>query len=274
MSNNYGTSYNINQSGELYTLQDHSVKTGLAQYTSTRGTTVNAPVNQRNLKLFRNLDNELFFFVKNQDRKPVFLQNLTVNASLIHRETQSVIVSKRCTVIDFELGSIKLAIRSGDIANLSESYCDLVFTYTNDMGLVLPLFVDQNLRPNFTVEISNDASAVPLTTQTVSTFVTNGDYDYSGVINGPSWYNKPNGLITFAVYPDNFTGDFFMQGTTSMAPAEDDWFDIELQTQYYNFYFEQHTDIEPFSIVSNLRYLRAKIDNTGQGKIDKIVVRV
>lgn len=274
MSNNYGTSYNISQTGDLYTLQDHSLKTGLAQYTSTRGTTVNAPVNQRRLMLFRNLDNEFFFFVKNQDRKPIQLHNLTINASLINRETSSVIVSKKCSVVDYELGSVRLVITASDIANIDGGFCDLVLTYTNELGLVLPLFTDQNMRPNFTVEISNDATAVPLTTQTVDEFITNGDFEYSSIIRGPSWYNKSSGLITFGVYCTDYTGDFYMQGTTSDSPAESDWFDLELLTQY-NFYdFFEFTGIEPFSLNSNLKYLRAKIDNTGSGTVDKIVIRV
>jgi hypothetical protein len=271
---NYSTSYNINQTGDLYIVQDHGTATGLSQYNSTRGTTVNAPVNFNRLKLFKGLDNELHFFIKNQDRKPVKLFNMDVNAALVYRESNSTILSTKCIITDYELGSVKLIVRASHISNIDIGLCDLVLTYTNELGLVLPMFVDQNMRPNFTVEISDDAHALPLTSQSVIEFTPNGTFDYSSIIAGPSYYNKPNGLITFGVYCTNYTGDFYMQGTTASSPSDGDWFDLDL-TPFYNYHeFNAFTGIEPFSIQSNLSYLRAKVDNTFSGTVDKIVIRV
>ena len=271
---NYSTSYNINQTGDLYILQDHGTTTGLSQYNSTRGTTVNAPVNFNRLKVFKGLDNELHFFIKNQDRKPIQLNNMEINATLVYRENQSTVLSTKCTITDYELGSVKLIIRASHLSNVDTGLCDLVLTYTNDMGLVLPMYVDQNMRPNFTVEVSDDAHAVPLTSQTTIEFTTQGDYEYSSIIAGPSYYNKPNGLITFGVYATDYSGDFYMQGTTSTSPGMDDWFDLDLSPFDDYHTFANFTGIEPFSLNSNLTYLRAKIDNTLTGTIDKIVIRV
>jgi len=271
---NYSTSYNINQTGDLYILKDHGTATGSSQYNSTRGTTVNAPVNFNRLKLFKGLDNELYFFIKDQDRKPIKLFNMDINASLVYRESNSTILSTKCTITDYELGSVKLVVRASHLSNIDIGLCDLVLTYTNELGLVLPMFVDQNMRPNFTVEISDDAHAVPLTSQTITEFIAEGVFNYSSIIVGPSYYNKPNGLVTFGVYCTNYTGDFYMQGTTSSSPGAEDWFDLDL-TPFDDFNtFNIFTGIEPFSIQSNLSYLRAKFDNTYSGSVDKIVIRV
>jgi hypothetical protein len=276
---NYSTSYNINQTGDLYILKDHGNANGLSQYNSTRGTTVNAPVNFNRLKLFKGLDNELHFFIKNQDRKPIQLFNMDINASLVYRETSSTIFSAKCQITDYDLGSVKLLVRASHISNIDLGLCDLVLTYTNELGLVLPMYVDQNMRPNFTVEISNDAHAVPLTTQTVTEFLTDtpGGYNYSSIIVGPSYYNKPNGVVTFGVYCTNYTGNVYMQGaTTATTPGDDDWFDIILNplSSGYHHPFSNFTGIEAFSIKSNLSYIRAKVDNTGSGTVDKVVTRV
>ena len=83
---NYGTTYQVNQQGDLYTLEDHGTPAGQAKYAGAKGTAVNSPMNYRFLKLFRGFDNEFFFFVKNQDRKPVMLQGTTVNCSFIDRD--------------------------------------------------------------------------------------------------------------------------------------------------------------------------------------------
>ncbi len=48
---NYGTSYNVNQTSDLYTTQGTTLSTGMDNYTSSHGTTVNAPVNYRKLKV-------------------------------------------------------------------------------------------------------------------------------------------------------------------------------------------------------------------------------
>ena len=271
---NYSTSYNINQAGDLYTIQDHGVAAGLGQYNSTRGTTINSPTNYRKMKLYRGFDNQLFFFVKNQDRKPIQLNNITINASLIYRETGVSLVNKRCQITDYDLGSIKLVVTAGDLSNADTGMCDLVLSYTNEFGLVMPLYTDLNMRPNFAAEISDDAGYIPLTTQVITTFVSGTGFDYSSIITGPAYYGKGNGMITVGAYATNYTGAFYLQGTTSQYPAETDWFDIELGAQYYYHSFDDFTGIEPFTIQSNLKFLRAKIDNTGAGTVDKIVVRV
>jgi hypothetical protein len=272
---NYSTSYNISQTGDLYTLQDHGTKTGLAQYTSTRGTTVNAPVNYRRLSLFRNYDNEYFFFIKNQDRKPIFLNGLQINAHIVNRETKSIIFTGKCITIDPELGSCKLIITAGDTANMDDGLYDLVLSYTNGMGLTLPLYTDLNMRPNFTLEVNNDATAVPLNTQVIENFNVGVDnFLYSSWIAGPAYYGKKSGLITFGVYATGYTGKFYMQGTTSYQPVESDWFDIDLGMMTFYYQFVGFTGIEPFNIESNLKYLRTKHEDLSVGSIDKVVIRV
>lgn len=272
---NYGTSYNINQTGDLYAVQDHGVKTGLAQYTSTRGTTVNAPMNYRNIMLFKGIDNEVFFFVKNQDRKPIALQNMTINATLINRETGDAIFSKKCSVTDYELGSVRLIVTSSDIVNYDDSLASLVFTYTNDMGLTLPLYSDTNLRPNYTVEISSAAGAVPLTTTVVSNFLEDADgFLYSDIVYGPAYYGRNSGMLTMGAYATAFTGRLFLQGTTSDSPSTNDWFDLELGVIDSFYPFINFTGIEPFVIVSNIKFLRVKIEKSGIGSVDKVAFRV
>lgn len=273
---NYSTSYNISQSGDLYTLQDHATTKGLAQYTSTRGTTVNAPINQRNLKLFRNFDNEYFFFVKNQDRKPVPLYGLQVHARIVDRERGNIIFSTKAIVIDPEMGSCKFLIRMGDTANMDEGYYDMVISYTDSFGLTKPLYIDMNMRPHFTLEVTDEGHAQPLATQVLTNWYqpSGDDYYYTQRIAGPAYYGKKGGLVTFGVYTTNYTGKFWMQGTTAEQPEEGDWFDLNLGMVTDYSQFVTFTGIDPFNFHSNLKYLRAKFEDNGVGSIDKVVVRV
>lgn len=274
---NYSTSYNISQSGDLYALRDHGTKTGLAQYSSTRGTTVNAPMNYRQLKLFRNYDNEYFFFIKNQDRKPIFLQGMQIQASVVDRERGTVIFTNKCITIDPELGSCKLIIEAGDTANIDDGYYDLVLSYTDNFGLHKPLFTDLNMRPHFTLEATNEGHAQPIPTQIVNQwFDPHSDgYTYSQRYAGPAYYGKKGGLISFAVYATEFTGKFFMQGTTAEQPDHDDWFDLDLGQMTFYYQFVNFTGVEPFNMECNLKYVRFKYVNEGTfGTLDKVALRV
>jgi hypothetical protein len=272
---NYGTSYNINQTGDLYAVQDYGTGAGLSKYNSARGTTVNSPLNYRTLKLFKGYDNEFFFFVKDQDRKPLNLQGMKIRANLIFRENGSRVVSTTAQVIDFELATIRVVISSKSITNLDLGYCDLVLSYEKD-GLVLPLFTDLNNRPGFSVECTDSAGYIPLNSQEVTRFIQTPEVEdmYVGsYIHGPKYYKKPAGLVTLGAYTTNYTGNFYIQGTLSPSPANDDWFFIELGVQTYFYRFDNFTGIEPFNFVSNLYYLRP-VFSVEHGTVDKLVVRL
>ena len=275
---NYGTTYNINQEGDLFTLQDHGSAPGLGKYASAKGTSVNSPLNYRFLKLFRGFDSQFFFFVKNQDRKPIMLQGVTVNASFINRVDRSTVVSKKAIITDYDDGSIKVVLTVGESALFSQGLYDLVFSYTNDVGLVLPLYCDTNMRPNFTVECSEEGDALPLTTQINDTFTTQVintvTYYYSSALKATGYFNKPNGLVTLAVYGTGYTGNFYVEGALSENPTEGDWFNITLGSYTDPFYpYIAHTGIDPWTFRTNVNYIRTK-HTQPTGTLDKIIVRV
>ena len=138
---NYGTTYQVNQQGDLYTLEDHGTPAGQAKYAGAKGTAVNSPMNYRFLKLFRGFDNEFFFFVKNQDRKPIMLQGTTVYCSFIDRDDRSTTISKKAIITDYEQGGIKVIVTVGESSRFSQGHYDLVFSYTTDTGLTVPLYL-------------------------------------------------------------------------------------------------------------------------------------
>ena len=272
--NNNSTGYNISQTGDLYTLQSSSVSAGTLPYNSTRGTTVNAPLNYRKQMAFKGLDNEFFFFIKNQDRKPIMLNGLTINASVVNRENSTTIVRKSCQILDEEIGHCKLVITSGELSSADSGLYDLILTYTNNQGLVLPLYTDMNMRPNFALEVSDQAHTIPLTSETADAWLAQSGYYYSGKLYGPSYYKKPNGLITIAVYATGYTGKFYVQGATSDYPDETDWFDVELGVATAFHQYISFTGVDPFSWKSNLKYIRIKWEATGTGTVDKVVTRL
>lgn len=47
-------------------------------------------------------------------------------------------------------------------------------------------------------------------------------------IRADSYYGRTDGIHTVQVVYSNFTGSFGIQGTLTVEPTEDDWFDINL----------------------------------------------
>jgi hypothetical protein len=47
-------------------------------------------------------------------------------------------------------------------------------------------------------------------------------------IRADSWFGNTDGIHTVSVHYTDFYGGFKLQGTLSLDPAEDDWFDIDL----------------------------------------------
>lgn len=274
MSSNYSTSYNISQIGDLYLLGQHNVATGQAKYGGNRGTTINAPVNYRKLRLFTGLDNELYFYLKNQDRKPVLTHGMEIHGTLVNRETGGAIVKQKLALLEPTQGLCRMTVYANDIYGMAGTICDLVLTYTNDRGLELPLYVDQNMRPAFTVEVTDDAQPVPLKTQVDDTVYEVDGINYGSIMYGPTYYGKKNGLITFGVYATNYTGKFWLEASTSNQPASGDWFEIELGVQNFYHSFINFSGIEPFVFQSNIQWFRPKWENTGNGTIDKTVIRL
>ena len=153
-----------------------------------------------------------------------------------------------------------------------------MFSYTSDTGLVLPLYCDLNMRPNFTVECSEEGDALPLTTQINDTFtsvvINSETWYYSSALKATGYYNKPNGLVTLAVYGTGYTGNFYVQGALSENPTEGDWFNITLGSYTAEFFpYTGHTGIDPWTFRTNVNYIRTK-HTTAAGTLDKIVVRV
>ena len=206
------------------------------------------------------------------------LQGTTVYCSFIDRDDRSTTISKKAIITDYEQGGIKVIVTVGESSRFSQGHYDLVFSYTTDTGLTVPLYCDLNMRPNFTVEVSEDGDALPLTTQIDTAFqqqTINGVVYYCGsALKATGYYDKPNGLVTLGVYGTGYTGNFYIQGALSDNPTEHDWFDITLGTGTQTYFpYQNLTGIDPWTFRTNVKFLRAKFTQPA-GTLDKVVIRV
>lgn len=86
---------------------------------------------------------------------------------------------------------------------------------------------------------------------------------------GDSYYGYTDGFHTVAIYGENLTGRIRIQGTLSLNPTEDDWFNILLSGVPYRDY-ANFTGVEGFTFVANLVFLRAVLDRDSMGITDVV----
>ena len=83
------------------------------------------------------------------------------------------VVSKSIVTDTSSDGKIKVVLTASETSHLSQQLMDLVFTYTNNLGLTMPLFCDLNMRPNYTIEVNEDAIPSIMQTANTTTFLEN-----------------------------------------------------------------------------------------------------
>ena len=106
-------------------------------------------------------------------------------------------------------------------------------------------------------------------------------------IRADSYYGYTDGLHTVAVHFSNLTGRFHLQGTLSMNPTENDWFDIYLGggqqdpfiqypkdpgtvPKYANGGWAGDTGVNAFTFTGNFTFIRAKLDREYLGNVDVV----
>lgn len=91
---------------------------------------------------------------------------------------------------------------------------------------------------------------------------TSNDLNKTGnKIPAAGYYGYKTGLHTVSISCNDFTGRIYIQATLSSNPEENDWFNIEIES---NDYLEK-TDVTgtfTYNFQGNFVYVRAKLDRT------------
>ena len=104
--------------------------------------TVNPPMNNKIIKVYKGVDSALNFFIKDKDRKPVSLTSGTLTAYLVDHTTNKLLFSRLVEEIDNTTGQAKLTIRNKDLVGAEPGFYDLSLTFENVDGETLTLFAD------------------------------------------------------------------------------------------------------------------------------------
>lgn len=198
----------------------------------------NKPMNNRILNAHKGVTNEIYFNIRNRDRK---LQNVfsdTLRAYLVDPNTKKRVITK---VLEHtsDIGIVKLVLVDGDLTNLDSGLYQIHIIRSTQEDTDLPVYVDQNNNVKFDIRITDQTSVEPVPTQeeTVFSQLANtalGDSSnvfVSSALYGNLDHNFVNAQHSLALYTTSYTGNITIQGSCLQGvPDTDDvskdWFNI------------------------------------------------
>jgi hypothetical protein len=100
-------------------------------------------------------------------------------------------------------------------------------------------------------------------------------YKVSSYHPGDGQFYYSDGAMTAAVYCNNFTGTFYIDGSLAPIPSDTDWFPVLISEQYGNWPFNCFTGVESFQMTGALMWVRFRYlpDPLNTGTLDQVIYR-
>ena len=235
----------------------------------------NYPVLRTDFRLVRGVTNEVIFFIRDIDRKPVSLamgDSLTIN--IVDPHTQTLLMSRALTVFDLDKGIYQFATLPAEMDTWPTGPVRWSVSYTRHSGGTIMMWTDQSYSPYSSLYVTESPSGGPAPTLTIpwSSFslLTGASY-YNGPLAGAAQDGYLNGMQTFVPTMVDFTGtveiDASMVTQPDMSAESPDWFSIS-STVYTAF-----TGNDTYDLTGNYLWLRILVILTS-GSVTQVTYKV
>lgn len=198
----------------------------------------NRPMNIKKLQAHKGVTNEIFFTVRNRDRKLQNVFNETIRAYIVSPTTRTRLLTK-IAEHTADVGKFKLTFLEGDLQNIDPGLYHMYVTRSTQESVDKPVFTDQNNNVRFDIEISEQAMIEPVPTQEETNFTQVANTllgDTSNIFVSSAMYGNVDRNFLYAqhtigIYTNTFTGNITIQGSClSGVPEQEhdsiDWFNI------------------------------------------------
>jgi hypothetical protein len=203
-------------------------------------------VYNRNLKLYRSVDNRIDLQVRNSDQKAITVTGYYLVFNIITREGKDLVLSKDCNPISLGDGTLFVTVTKEELNDLDngfynysiikESRVQIAGTDEYKVTSRTPMYQDSQYGVIATLEISGDAlgDAEPSLEITESNYVNPASTGYQdpafsvfSIINAKSHIDTAKSLHTFQFYQDeNYAGRITIQGSLDQSTDPVNWVDI------------------------------------------------
>jgi hypothetical protein len=194
-------------------------------------------VYNRNLKVYRGIDNRVNFQVRNSDQKKTNINNSYVVFNLINKETKELIVKKDCVVQDSAEGMLYINLAEQELRNVepglygytlyTESRTDLGGGYYSSFNKRL-LYIDSQYGAEAAIEIGEDISGEPINSLEIKEFGIKAAFEevpfyVSSIIDARPNLTVPQSWHTFQFVMDNYSGSITIEGSQSEGGNPQQW---------------------------------------------------
>ena len=243
-------------------------------------------VYNRNLKIYKSVDNRIDIQVRNSDQKTMNITGSTLVFNLVVRDTQDSVFKKDFISQDLNTGKVTITLTEEELYDLDPGFYQYSIikevreTINNSEHTVtsrLPLYVDSQYGVLANIEILGDVGGTVSQSQTINEFklvdpTTSGEsspppYFLSTAVDANLNKATANSLHTFQFYFDGYDGTVIIQGnldTQGATPRQTTWSDLLT--------FIPDTDIMYKNIVGKYNWFRIKHEPQKSTSTAKFVV--
>jgi hypothetical protein len=241
-------------------------------------------VYNRNIKIFRGVDNRVDLQVRNPDEKKQDITGSTLVFHLVSRETQELLIQKDCTISSVVNGQAYVILTEEEVNLLEPGFYQYAVTKelrtpidstTHTVTSRTPLYIDSQYGTIAIIEIGNGIKGQPVDSVRVAAFSkhqsfgeTFSTYFVSSIIDAAPVTTTPQSLHTFQLNMTSYIGDMIIQGSISDGGNPQVWVDVDSFTV-------NNDDILYKNVTGKYNWFRVKhipgLSNTGT--VDSILYR-
>ncbi len=243
-------------------------------------------VYNRNLKIYKSVDNRIDIQVRNSDQKTMNIAGSTLVFNLVARDTQDLVFQKDFTAQDLSTGKVTVNLTEEELFDLDPGFYqysvvkevrETINVNEYKVTSKIPLYVDSQYGVLANLEILGDIEGIATPSQIINEFKL-VDPTVSGETSPPPYFissiidanlNKAtaDSLHTFQFFFDGYDGTVTIQGnldTQGATPRETTWSDILV--------FEPTQDIVYKNVTGKYNWFRIKHEPEESTSTAKFVI--
>lgn len=224
-------------------------------------------VYQRNLKIYRGVDNRIDIHVKTSDQKPQNVTGYNFVLAIVEPETQELLLQKDCDARSLSLGKISATITADDLLSINPGYYR--YSVIKETRVIIDsteyevtnkeiLYLDSQYGTQATIEIYGNVYGETKPSLVIKEFREDVSYEtdiptcyYSSIIDAKPQLSTEETMHTFRFYMTDYNGEVIIQGSQSEGANPQVWTDIAI-------YDVVGSDLQYTTILGKYNWLRIK----------------
>lgn len=235
------------------------------------------PVYQRQVKVYKGIDNILQFKLLNSDQKPIDV-SLYTPMMVAFNQNKDMIFEKECTTLDdgssASRGLFQVTISESDMYDLDNQFITYNIYLIDQNNTRMITYSNSHFENSGVIHLSDQAypdvkESVSVTVFTQVDLTENqNNYWVSEITEIPPEQNSGYAVHTAAVYSSDYSGNVTIQATLeNQVTNSTNWADITTIT------LNNEQEPVPVTFMGSFRYVRFKTDTDPAEKISKILIR-